>query len=544
MYLASPSDLKFKVSLIWKPPESFIDHLEAQFSPVSSIKLLGCFAGHVGVYFDVRYGLFILWNGYALTELLLSGRSNSQGLQNGGFAGLFWSFVWTFFGFGFIIVSLAEMASMAPTSGGQYHWVSEFAPARYQKFLSYTTGLSEQITMVVYFTNVSNLGWMSVLAWQAGAASGSFLTGTIIQGLISVRDPSYKPQNWQGTLFVFAMIAIIYFFNVHAANWMPRIQNLLLALHLMSWVIVVIVLFVITPHQPAKVVFTEFYNGGNWPTIGVSLMVGQISAIYGSLSSDATAHMSEEVKDAGRYVPIAIAWGYFGNGILAIIVLVGLLLSIPSVPASLKDSSGFPFLYVFRNTLSLAGVNGLASTILIPVIFSNILFNASTARQTHAFARDKGLPFAQWISHVDRRRRIPVRAILLSCLISGLLSVINIGSTVAFNAIISLNVAALMYTYAISISCVIYRKIHCPETLPPRRWSMGRLGLPINIIGLVYVCFALFWSFWPPSPSPTAEDFNWSVVIFVGIFILSLVVYIFQGRYQYVGPVVIVQRRE
>ena len=27
--------------------------------------------------------------------------------------------------------------------------------------------------------------------------------------------------------------------------------------------------------------------------------------------SDATAHMSEEVKDAGRYVPIAIAWGYF-----------------------------------------------------------------------------------------------------------------------------------------------------------------------------------------------------------------------------------------
>lgn len=39
-------------------------------------------------------------------------RSNSQGLENGGCAGLFWSFVWTFIGFGFIIVSLAEMASM------------------------------------------------------------------------------------------------------------------------------------------------------------------------------------------------------------------------------------------------------------------------------------------------------------------------------------------------------------------------------------------------------------------------------------------------
>lgn len=29
----------------------------------------------------------------------------------------------------------------APISGGQYHWVSEFAPPRYQKFLSYMTGI-------------------------------------------------------------------------------------------------------------------------------------------------------------------------------------------------------------------------------------------------------------------------------------------------------------------------------------------------------------------------------------------------------------------
>lgn len=126
---------------------------------------------------------------------------------------------------------------------------------------------------------------MSVLAWQAGAASGSFLTGTIIQGLISIRDPTYKPQNWQGTLFVFAMIAVIYFFNVYASNWMPRIQNVLLALHLMTWVVVVVVLFCVAPHNSPKVVFTEFYNGGGWPTIGISLMIGQISAIYGSLSS-------------------------------------------------------------------------------------------------------------------------------------------------------------------------------------------------------------------------------------------------------------------
>lgn len=125
---------------------------------------------------------------------------------------------------------------------------------------------------------------MSVLAWQAGAASGSFLTGTIIQGLISVRNPDYNPKDWQGTLFVFAMVAVIYFFNVYAADWMPRIQNLLLTLHILAWVVIITVLWAMAPHQSAKVVFTEFHNGGGWPTMGVSLLIGQISAIYGSLS--------------------------------------------------------------------------------------------------------------------------------------------------------------------------------------------------------------------------------------------------------------------
>ena len=66
-------------------------------------------------------------------------------------------------GFGFIIVSLAEMASMyvpfvhriswvmvnrilrSPASGGEFQWVSEFAPPEQQRFLSYTTGKTSMV---------------------------------------------------------------------------------------------------------------------------------------------------------------------------------------------------------------------------------------------------------------------------------------------------------------------------------------------------------------------------------------------------------------
>jgi len=63
-------------------------------------------------------------------------------LVDGGTAGLIWGFLAVCIGFLFVYLSLAEMASMAPTAGGQYHWVSEFAPRRAQKFLSFIVGMA------------------------------------------------------------------------------------------------------------------------------------------------------------------------------------------------------------------------------------------------------------------------------------------------------------------------------------------------------------------------------------------------------------------
>lgn len=39
--------------------------------------------------------------------------ATTQGLVDGGLAGLLWSYIWTFIGMGMVIISLAEMASMS-----------------------------------------------------------------------------------------------------------------------------------------------------------------------------------------------------------------------------------------------------------------------------------------------------------------------------------------------------------------------------------------------------------------------------------------------
>ncbi|OAL24287.1 hypothetical protein AYO20_10714 [Fonsecaea nubica] len=451
--------------------------------------------------------------------------ANTQVLVDGGIAGFFWTYVWTFIGFGIVMTSLAEMASMAPTSGGQYHWVSEFAPPRYQKSLSYLTG------------------WFSTLSWQAGTASGSFLTGTIIQALIQINNPDYEPTAWQGTLLVFAMVLVLFVANTWGARDLPLIQNVLLIVHVFGFFAVIIVLWVMAPRNSVKVAFTQFSNEGGWSSMGLALMIGQISAIYGSLCSDCTAHMAEEVKDAGRNVPNAMFWAYISNGVLGLVLVVTYNFALTDVDAALNDPTEYPFIWIFRQAVSTGGVNALTILILILVIASNISFNASTSRQTFAFARDRGLPFSNWIGAVNPKLHIPANAVTLTCIISCLLAIINIGSSAAFNAIISVQVCALMFSYTISISCVLYRRVYHPELLPKARWSLGKLGVPINVFSVVYSLFAFFWSFWPNGTPVDAESFNWSVVLFFGVMIISGVFYVVQGRKVYTGPVVTVEGR-
>jgi len=101
-----------------------------------------------------------------------------------------------------------------------------------------------------------------------------------------------------------------------------------------------------------------------------------------------------------------------------------------------------------------------------------------------------------------------------------------------------------MFSYSISITCVLYRRVFHPELLPPARWSLGRMGVPINTLGLAYSWFAFFWSFWPGQTPVNAQTFNWGVVMFGGVGIMCAISYALQGRKIYRGPVSTVEGRQ
>lgn len=88
----------------------------------------------------------------------------------------------------------------------------------------------------------------------------------------------------------------------------------------------------------------------------------------------------------------------------------------------------------------------------------------------------------------------------------------NIGSSAAFNTMLSLSTSGLMASYMLSIGCILRKRLR-NESLPHARWSLGKAGLAVNSLALFYASWSFFWSFWPSQYNVTAANFNWALVI-------------------------------
>jgi choline transport protein len=144
---------------------------------------------------------------------------------------------------------------------------------------------------------------------------------------------------------------------------------------------------------------------------------------------------------------------------------------------------------------------------------------------------------------VNRRWTIPLNALCVSFLIVSLLSLINLGSAVAFNAIISLGVAALLFSYTISIICLRIKRWR-GQPLPPARWSLGKFASSIETFAILFLSVVWVFTFFPLTRQVTPETMNWSSVIFSGVVFFALVYYFAYARKIYTGPVVLVKSIE
>ena len=311
----------------------------------------------------------------------------TTGLTNGGSAGLIYGYLLVWIGTIAVFTTMAELASMAPTAGGQYHWVWMLAPPSCRRFLSYI------------------IGWLVICGWQAILAGGGYFGGALIVALIQLNHDDYVPELWHGTLLFWAIVIIAVLINTGATSVLPKIETAILILHIAGFFAVLIPVVHLAPNKAsAHDVFTQFSNSGGWPSQGLSFFVGLIGSVYAMFGCDAAVHMAEEIQNAEIVVPWSMLSTTLLNGSLGFAIVVAVLFVTTDINSALESPTGllgYPFMQIFLDaTGSKAGSSVLIALLIVIDEASTIAFIATASRLVWAFARDRGLPGWRTVSKV------------------------------------------------------------------------------------------------------------------------------------------------
>ncbi|KAK3639640.1 hypothetical protein LTR22_017373 [Elasticomyces elasticus] len=390
---------------------------------------------------------------------------------------------------------------MAPTSGGQYHWVSEIAPKRVQKQMSYVQ----------------------------------------IVALISVCQPSYASEGWQVALITIASAVAAITLSVYVMQRLTLAEGLAVVTHCFGFVAFLAILWVMGPKTSAKEVWTHFEDDNGWGSTGAATLVGIIGPVASFIGGDSAVHLAEELQDASYVLPRAMVTGCAINYILGLVGLISFLSNLGPIDDSLYVYGGQPWVAViYRITGSKAAT--IIMILVIAVCFFCLQMNCvmTSSRQLWAFARDKGVPFHGFLSQVTLAG-LPRNAVVFTLVFSSLLSLVIVGSSVAFNVFLSFGNAGIMTSYVVIIGCIIYRRFD-GNMFPPTKFSLGKAGLFVNTLAFSYLLVALTFTFFPSVPNPRPAEMNWASLMYGFVLLFALVWYRVRAKTEYDGPVEYVRK--
>ncbi|KAF2395912.1 amino acid transporter [Trichodelitschia bisporula] len=419
--------------------------------------------------------------------------TGAYSLMNGGPAGVVWVFLAVCVGLFTVVLSMAEMASIEPTAGGQYHWVSVFAPPKWRKPASYA------------------VGWMCALGWQSYVPGAANVGATTLQGLGVVANSAYVPKAYQTVLLTILICTLAPVFNTLLARKLPVIEGCVFALYIVAFFVFLIVLVAMGEHTPAKTVFTDFQDNAGWGSIGTACFVGITGPVITLIGSDSAVHLAEELRDASRNLPRAMLGYTAVNYVLGFSMLLAFLFVIGDVDAVLASPTGQPWIQVIWDaTGSRAATIVMTALIFFFFFFASVNTNTTSSRQLFAFARDGGLPYSSWISRVNPGRHVPLNAVLLTLVIGSCIAVVPLGSNAAFLNIQTIGNAGLMVSYTICVAARLHDRNWGPKRVTPP-FNLGHWGGNVlNVLAILFLVVFLVSAMFPGAPNPTTESMNWA----------------------------------
>ncbi|GAB0136467.1 hypothetical protein EsDP_00004767 [Epichloe bromicola] len=135
------------------------------------------------------------------------------------------------------------------------------------------------------------------------------------------------------------------------------------------------------------------------------------SGAFALTGFDATAHMIEEIPDPQRQGPKTMLYCIGIGMFTGFIFLSGLLFCIHNIDDVINASWG-PLLQIFMDAIkSKAGSTCLLMFPLLCMVFTTVTLVCTSTRMSHAFARNRGMPFGRFFARVHPTLHVPLNAL-------------------------------------------------------------------------------------------------------------------------------------
>ena len=403
-----------------------------------------------------------------------------------------------------VALSMAQISSSYPTAGGLYHWGSILGGKGYGWCTAW----------------FNLLGLIFVVASVNYGVYDPFFK-TLISPLVGFDVPT--------TVFIASITAIQAILIYRFPKFTTKITDV--SGYLIFVLAVVLTLSLLAYHQGPLdfgrlFTFTNFTGteGSVWPkTEGMlfPFLSGLLLTVYTITGFDASAHTSEETRDAANAVPKGIINSVIYSAIFGYIMICTFVLVIPDLAAGVKQGLGF-----FDALLS-SLPTGLKTILGIGIFSVNFLCGlaclTSCSRMMFAFARDGGLPASNFLRTISPTLKTPIAAVWVSAILA-------VAATLYGDAFVVLSTGCAVFLYISYVMPVAAGLLAEGKTWTHKGpFNLGGMSKLIGSAAVIGGAFLVFVGIQPPNEKVLYLTI--AMLVVMGIFW-----FVFGERNRFKGP--------
>jgi len=426
------------------------------------------------------------------------------------FGGPAFAWTWPIVFVGQFAVSLvfAELSARYPIAGAVYQWSRRLSNDPLGWFA----------------------GWFMLTGYIVSVAALAVAMQTVLPSLwggfqLIGTDPAVTSPSGAANAILLGSVTILICTVISAlgVSLMGRITIIGVTIEIIGAALMVVLLFANAERGPGVILETGGVQGEGsylWPFLASMLM-----ATYVMYGFDSAAELSEETGDPRRTAPRAIIQAMLISAIGGGLMIMSALMAAPSITAPELSTQGIA--WVLTSQLDTWMAKLLLAIVAVAIFSAVLAIQSSAARVMFSMARDGRLPYAQVLSRVNPKTSTPVyTGVTVSALAIAIL-VVNLGQSSVFAAVAAVSVVVVYLAYLMVTGPALWHRLRGSDaaSAPAGYFTLGRWGVPINLVAVGFGAFFLVDIAWPRAAvyDPGGEG-HWYLQYFPILFVTALLV--------------------